>query len=400
MIDTLTDITSALCLIWAFVLIGLTLIGIKRLLDAIQRERLFRITEHLNGDILTETGISIIVCGNQTPEQIEQRLSSNYTMYELVLITDFDNDPAAEELLRKYAMVQVEHALGSELACGSVKNVYRSRQRRYRRLVIIDRHIGSLSDAYNCGTEIAAYDHIIALDRWTFLHPDALRIFNTELHERAGEKSSYPICTLSMTDTIYNPLHMIDTSLHMLLLCVGLNASGDSRQTLSSIILFPRRHVIDTGGFAEDFNPNDELLRRIRQNQRMERQDWNEIFVPQIVAIDTSSHIRKRHTRTYPYGGIHNLPPLLLSLFWISVLLLLLFSFFKGENIPFQKSLLTLLTAYLAMAAAASLSTTIVDEVFRPLSQQPNFPRLALNIFIYPFYRFAYIISPKNFVKL
>ena len=187
-------------------------------------------------EAMSQTGVSVVVSGARTENEIEQRLSSEYWRYEVIVVVDSSLDPTLlHTLCLKYALIRVNFPAVDELPIEGVAMLYRSRQRRYRRLVVIDRLHRSCADDWNCGVAVASFDRIVPLESDRFLLPDALPRWVMELHERGAH-------TTEVLSAQVAPTHFFDRR---------------------RVAMFLRSAVIAEGGFAAEHS-RVSMIRRLR----------------------------------------------------------------------------------------------------------------------------------------
>lgn len=187
-------------------------------------------------EAMSQTGVSVVVSGARTESEIEQRLSSEYWRYEVIVVVDSSLDPTLlHTLCLKYALIRVNFPAVDELPIEGVAMLYRSRQRRYRRLVVIDRLHRSCADDWNCGVAVASFDRIVPLESDRFLLPDALPRWVMELHERGAH-------TTEVLSAQVAPTHFFDRR---------------------RVAMFLRSAVIAEGGFAAEHS-RVSMIRRLR----------------------------------------------------------------------------------------------------------------------------------------
>ena len=85
-------------------------------------------------------GISVLCSGVHAQEQVENLLSAEYAHYEVIVVLDSLRYPVEfAAFTARYRMIRVEYALSEELPVTGVRALGRSRKRRFRRLVLVDR---------------------------------------------------------------------------------------------------------------------------------------------------------------------------------------------------------------------------------------------------------------------
>lgn len=148
-------------------------------------------------DALDGIGISVLCSGVSDRRQIENLLSATYARYEVVVVLDARSHPGVfAELVAEYRMIRVEWSPTGELPVEGVRSVGRSRKRRFRRLVLVDRCPDTPAGDYDAAATVASYDYLLPVAEGQFLLPGAVERLVTELGE----------CPAGTLETVYAPL--------------------------------------------------------------------------------------------------------------------------------------------------------------------------------------------------
>ena len=116
-------------------------------------------------DGLGFTGCSIICYEVNDIDQIENLLLTEFYRYEVVAVIDSSLYPDVfHDIVKRYGLIAVNSAISDELPSHNIRALYRSRQRRHRRIVLIDEAYTSPCHSLNCATLVASYDYIIPLN--------------------------------------------------------------------------------------------------------------------------------------------------------------------------------------------------------------------------------------------
>ncbi|MBP3332183.1 MAG: hypothetical protein J6K90_06425 [Tidjanibacter sp.] len=182
----LSALLIAVCVIWSVVMTVWIICGVVCTVRNERRREAVMAVEQTTGNPMAEAGISVVVCGCRGFVDVAEHLSADYLFYEVILVCDTYRTVEGRELLEHYGMVRVEAEIESGRLCGDVRAVYRSKERRYRRLVVVDHHGEDEEEMLNCGLAVASYDYVIPVMKGVLLRPDALIMFNSALHEAVG----------------------------------------------------------------------------------------------------------------------------------------------------------------------------------------------------------------------
>ena len=164
-----------LIFILLFTTSALALIRTARIARAIEHQAL--LCSDITGccESLGFVGCSVVCSSVNEIAHIARLLGQEYGRYEVVVVldstlhsTEFDN------LVRHFKMVRVNCPSTHELPTVSINELYRSRQRSYRRLILVDVPHRSAYDDMNAGTMVASYDYILPIGAATTLRPRAI----------------------------------------------------------------------------------------------------------------------------------------------------------------------------------------------------------------------------------
>lgn len=153
-----------------------------------RNKRLLLAASHATaGDAPDGIGISVLCSGVRTQEQVENLLSVEYARYEVVVVLDSLRYPAEfAALSTRYHMIRVEYALSEELPVPGVRAMGRSRKRRFRRLVLVDRVQDTPDGDFDAAAGVAAYDYVLPVREGQYLLPGAVGRLVAEVGEQGG----------------------------------------------------------------------------------------------------------------------------------------------------------------------------------------------------------------------
>lgn len=127
-------------------------------------------------------GISILCSGVRSRAQLENLLASEYACCEVVAVLDARFDFAEfDAILSHYRMIRVNYLSCGELPVSGVRGLYRSRQRGYRRLVVVDRMRTTPFEDFDAAAEVAVYDYLLPVEEDCRLLPGAVERLAAEI---------------------------------------------------------------------------------------------------------------------------------------------------------------------------------------------------------------------------
>ena len=362
MINVIVNVIVVLAMLWCSVRLLRIALGIRAL--RLSRCK-FSVLENMRGggDPAADRGVSVIVAGLPAQKRIERLMGLNFENYEVVIVADMLSAEHSREIIRRYSMTRVNVPVSAEFPCDAVRTLFRSRQRRYRKLVMAD-CAAPLHEALNCGLALSSFGRVVVMNSRTCLGRNALLRMDAEF-----ESSSVGMVCAVSAPIIDIGKFGCDTAVEIV--------AGEYSHHVSMI---DRDYAISIGGFSA----GDDCMARMLS-------DLSDIpglklsFVP--APLDTGSD----YDRTFRISNTRITVYLLLCITAVATLLSVLAR--RWDLIT--TLILTLWMLYWAMVAAGILSLSALK---RDIGTYP-LRRMLLEPFVYPFYPHKGSLMEKNFSK-
>ncbi len=107
-------------------------------------------------------------------ENIRALLSLYYSDFDVVVVNDGSTDDTLKKIIKAYDLVRVNYAFDYRIPCERIKGVYKSRNRSFSRLTVINKVNGGKADSLNAGINVSGKDLIVSIDADSIMEPDAL----------------------------------------------------------------------------------------------------------------------------------------------------------------------------------------------------------------------------------
>jgi biofilm PGA synthesis N-glycosyltransferase PgaC len=112
--------------------------------------------------------------GKTIIENIRSLLSIHYNDFDVVIINDGSKDDSLEKIIVHYQLEKVDHIVNYDIPTKPVRGVYKSTNRAYSKLLVIDKENGGKADSLNAGINISNKKYFAAIDVDCILEEDAL----------------------------------------------------------------------------------------------------------------------------------------------------------------------------------------------------------------------------------
>ena len=122
--------------------------------------------------------ISVIAPAFNESQSIEDNirtlLSLYYNNFEVVVVNDGSSDNSMELMIKTYDLEKVNYFFDYRLPCKRIRGVYKSRNRSFKKLTVIDKINGGKADSLNAGLNVCKNDLVVSIDADSIMEPDAL----------------------------------------------------------------------------------------------------------------------------------------------------------------------------------------------------------------------------------
>ena len=381
-------------------------VGLVRVSRALRRSNtILRDGGSSDNDDRHTFGVSVAAIGALSSSALESRLAIDYTYFELIWVADFNEVSGVEAILERYDMSPVDLLPSEGLPLQGVRRVFRSRARRFRRLVIVDCASSSLADCANCATEVASYDLLLVTDNRTRLSSASLTLLVDALLRKS---QGGWVMGLAANRVKANELMLAERLL--LLAGGGCHSERVGGRVVVPIYLFRRDDVLAQGGFAEDIDVVGAMAQRIKSTPRQVRHapmrhshspamlsvaSRYEGFLPLFVGEVQSADVTAR-SHSNPLSGWPTMPVLFSQLAVLWFFTVAISALFEGY---FAYDLLFVGTLWMVCVLRATLSAIGAVMLSEGEDGSARVKSVAWQIIFSPFLRIRDIMLPKNFVK-
>jgi len=112
--------------------------------------------------------------GKNVVDNVRSLLSLNYVNLEIIIINDGSDDDTLEKLIQNYHLKPVKLAVNYKIACNEIRSVYKSENKAFQKLIVIDKMNGGKADALNAGINISGSELIMSIDVDCIIESDAI----------------------------------------------------------------------------------------------------------------------------------------------------------------------------------------------------------------------------------
>lgn len=107
-------------------------------------------------------------------DNIRALMSLFYHDFEVVVVNDGSKDETLKKVIEAYDLEKVDYAHHYYLPCQKIRGVYKSKNKSFANLLVVDKENGGKADALNSGINISNKDFFVAIDVDSIIESDAI----------------------------------------------------------------------------------------------------------------------------------------------------------------------------------------------------------------------------------
>jgi cellulose synthase/poly-beta-1,6-N-acetylglucosamine synthase-like glycosyltransferase len=107
-------------------------------------------------------------------DNIRTLLSLYYNNYEVIVVNDGSKDDSLEKMMDTYELEKVNYYFDYRIPCKRIRGVYKSRNRSFKKLTVVDKVNGGKADSLNAGLNVSKNQLVVSIDADSIMEPDAL----------------------------------------------------------------------------------------------------------------------------------------------------------------------------------------------------------------------------------
>ncbi len=229
-------------------------------------------------------------------DSVRSLLSLQYNNYDVIVINDGSTDESLKSLITYFQLIPVDQKTSGVLPTRKILGVYKSKNRAFGKLIVIDKLNGGKADALNAGLNISESSLVATLDADSIIAPDALlkmvrpflqskeRVIATGAVIRVANSCKVEDGSLVNVQLSSNLLVRFQTLEYLRVFLLSRIAWSKLNGLLiisGAFGLFDKEVAIKAGGYATDTVGEDmELVVRMRRYMQQIKQKYKIFYLP------------------------------------------------------------------------------------------------------------------------
>ena len=121
-------------------------------------------------------------------ENVRSLLSLYYHNLEIIIVNDGSKDDSMSKLIEAYELESISFFVQGELETNKIREVYKSRNPAFKKLIVVDKDNGGKADALNVGVNVSSGEYLVCIDVDCILEQDAILKLAKPFLEQTNKK--------------------------------------------------------------------------------------------------------------------------------------------------------------------------------------------------------------------
>ena len=230
-------------------------------------------------------------------DNIRALLSLYYNNFEVIVVNDGSKDTTFAKMVEAYDLEKVNYYFDYRIPCERIRGVYKSKNRSFKRLTVIDKANGGKSDALNAGINISKNDLICSIDVDSIMESDALLKMVKPFMEQKDCKvigtggvirianscdiEGGQISKIKLPDRFLPRVQVLEYTRAFLMARMAWGKMNGLLIISGALGMFDKEIVIKCGGYSIATVGEDmELVVRMRRYMAEKKQKYEVVYIP------------------------------------------------------------------------------------------------------------------------
>lgn len=229
-------------------------------------------------------------------ENIRSLLSLGYNNLKIIVVNDGSKDNTLEKAIKFYNLEVAEYYFKYRLPCNNIRAVYKSKNKAFKNLIVVDKANGGKADALNAGLNISYSDYFACVDVDCLIEPNAFENMILPVLNNPKEVVAVGGIVWLNNDSVIKHGHMIKLQVpgsflptvqlleYFRAFLLGRTAWGSINGLMlisGAFGIFHREYVIKVGGYNKKTVGEDmELVMRLHKYMLSNKIPYQVAYVP------------------------------------------------------------------------------------------------------------------------
>ncbi len=230
-------------------------------------------------------------------DNIRTLLSLYYNNYEVIVVNDGSSDDSLQKMIEAYELEKVNYYFDYQIPCKRIRGVYKSQNRSFKKLTVVDKVNGGKADSLNAGLNVSKNRLVVSIDADSIMEPDALLKMVKPFMEAKDKKvigaggvirianscevSGGHIKKIHLPGKFLPRAQVMEYTRAFLMGRMAWSELDGLLLISGALGMFDREVVIESGGYRTDTVGEDmELVVRIRRHMADQKIKYDVVYIP------------------------------------------------------------------------------------------------------------------------
>lgn len=251
-------------------------------------------------------------------ENVRSLLSLYYHNLEIIIINDGSTDDSMVKLIEAYELESVSFFIQGTIETNKIRQVYKSKNAAFKKLIVVDKDNGGKADALNVGVNISSGEYLVCIDVDCILEQDAILKLAKPFLEQTNKKliacgavirlannckiENGKITEVNIPKTLLGRIQVLEYIRTFVLGRTAWSRAAGLILISGAFGVFDRKIVLAVGGYDRKTVGEDmELIVRMRKYMEERKEPYEVITIPDPLcwteAPETREVLRKQRNR-------------------------------------------------------------------------------------------------------
>jgi poly-beta-1,6-N-acetyl-D-glucosamine synthase len=235
--------------------------------------------------------------GKTIIDNIRSLMSLHYNDFEIIIVNDGSKDNTMDKVIKAYDLELVDFVYEEKIKTKHIRGIYKSRNKAFNKLIVIDKENGGKSDALNAGINFSQKEFIAVVDVDSVLVEDALLIMAKPFLEETDRKiiasggvirianscriEDGKITEIKLPNKFLPRVQVLEYTRSFLMGRMAWSKLNGLLLVSGAFGMFNRNIVVKVGGYNTDLVGEDmELIVRMRRYMSEQKEKYKVIYIP------------------------------------------------------------------------------------------------------------------------
>lgn len=248
-------------------------------------------------------------------ENVRSLLSLYYHNLEIIIVNDGSKDDSIQKLIEAYELESVNFFIQGEIPTTNVKAIYKSKNKAFKKLIVVDKENGGKADALNVGVNVSSGEYLVCIDVDCILEQDSILRLAKPFLEQTDKRliacggvirlanncqiQNGKVVEVNLPRTLLGKSQVLEYIRAFVLGRMAWSRASGLILISGAFGVFDRKIVLECGGYDKNTVGEDmELVVRMRKHMEEKGEPYEVITITRSFVLDRSTGVQGNSYQT------------------------------------------------------------------------------------------------------